>query len=118
MVPALRPTTPLSSGPTKFLALSPIWWQVLQTLNVTSPAAASPSAEATRAEAIKEKAEIATSGIRFTSFLQAIGCRAVATPQERRGAPERKARAGRVETKAMLPCQGDHVAMPLTGDPL
>src|SRR4051794_39872532 len=36
--------TPFSSGPTAFLAPSPIWWQILHLANTFSPSAGSPAA--------------------------------------------------------------------------
>ena len=43
--PECRPIRPLSSGPTPFLAYSPIWWQARHAANTFLPASAS-SAEA------------------------------------------------------------------------
>src|ERR1700722_12140837 len=45
-MPECRPTTPLSTGPTMFLAPSPIWWQILHLEKTFSPAAASCAAAA------------------------------------------------------------------------
>src|SRR5688572_15038780 len=41
MVPDLRPSSPFNSGPTLFLAPSPIAWQARHLLNEVLPAAAS-----------------------------------------------------------------------------
>ena len=41
MVPDLRPSSPLSTGPTLFLALSPTAWQARHLLNEVLPAATS-----------------------------------------------------------------------------
>src|SRR6185436_11342243 len=43
MVPDLRPSRPLSNGPTRFLAASPTVWQAAHFLNEVSPAATSPA---------------------------------------------------------------------------
>src|SRR3546814_2136863 len=63
-VPAARPTTPLSCGPTLFLASSPTAWQAVQRLKTCSPLAASPAAEAAEGSA-SARAAAATNSRNF-----------------------------------------------------
>src|SRR3546814_20365862 len=57
-VPAARPTTPLSCGPTLFLASSPTAWQAVQRLKTCSPLAASPAAEAAEGSASADRTRV------------------------------------------------------------
>src|SRR5208283_3007615 len=99
---------PLSCGPTKFFAFSPIWWQVLHARKVDAPATGSPSAKAAPTETTSPRPDSAETDKRFKRYSSSSRSGATARGA-RQPIASRCARphAGRLETKPLSACQGE-----------